>query len=122
MVTGEVRLLQLQNIDGRDEIEDFWLRNRELVFQSAKISSEHQIDSESSKNVIAAGHQTKHEEIQIGTCCICIMSTGGDSNRRRLGRSRRGDDQKETDLKSFVKLLPASRNCSSVLSRIVQNF
>merc|ERR1712130_40732 len=75
MVTGEVRLLQLQNIDGRDEIEDFWLRNRELVFQSAKISSEHQIDSESSKNVIAAGHQTKHEEIQIGTCCICIMSS-----------------------------------------------
>ena len=30
---AEARLLQLHSIDGRDEIEDFWLRNRDLVFQ-----------------------------------------------------------------------------------------
>ena len=29
----EVRLLQLAPIDGRDDIEEFWLRNRDLVFQ-----------------------------------------------------------------------------------------
>ena len=33
VMMAEARLLQLHPIDGRDEIEDFWLRNRDLVLQ-----------------------------------------------------------------------------------------
>ena len=35
-------------------------------FQNAKIQSEAQVDQEATKNVIAAAHQNKHDEIQIG--------------------------------------------------------
>jgi len=66
-------------IDGRDDIEDYWLKNRDYVLSIPQLKNANQIDDDSTNLIVQHAHKSKHDEIQTGICCIYLFNSESES-------------------------------------------
>lgn len=73
-MSNQDRLLQVTALDAKDEVEEYWLKNRDQVLTLVKLPNPDLIDSETSRLLVQACQQNNPDEILVGTCCIYLLS------------------------------------------------